>query len=311
MKKQIDLLSEYGDCLPGEDRLFGVNKFYIDAIPLKSHYHSLRLMMPLSQWQRLRLYVINRANSKCEFCGNSSNLQAHERWHFDEVNKTQKALRLMCLCRGCHMGVHIGVTTLLGYFNEVKQHVLNITGWTENEFSAHLNQSGEEYQRLSKIKWKIDVSLVNNIGILMYNKKKIEENIEKKRNEVEKSDSKYLMAGVDYRKEIFEGYIVFCTLKRKRKIILDSLPLFIDSDLEYRDYYAAKKIKPEEIDFPTMPLKEFVATYHNVIAVANEHQLSEELKTAHPKRLLISGNFQVSEDLIERAFQNSILLSFS
>lgn len=51
MSKKSPLnLEQYGDALPGEDRLFGGNNFYVEMIPSNAWYANLRaiLLTPLT-----------------------------------------------------------------------------------------------------------------------------------------------------------------------------------------------------------------------------------------------------------------------
>lgn len=58
-------------------------------------------------WDWLRRMVYRRAYDKCEVCGAGRDpdvdmwLEAHERWEYDDVTRTQRLKRIICLCSFC------------------------------------------------------------------------------------------------------------------------------------------------------------------------------------------------------------------
>lgn len=45
-------------------------------------------------------------------------IEAHERWYYDEDNKIQKLVRLVALCKKCHLTTHMGFAQIIGRDNE-------------------------------------------------------------------------------------------------------------------------------------------------------------------------------------------------
>ena len=57
MAKNVPLnFDQYGDSLPGEDRSFGGNSYYVDLVPLRAWFANLRAAIPASQWKELSGY---------------------------------------------------------------------------------------------------------------------------------------------------------------------------------------------------------------------------------------------------------------
>lgn len=158
MKSPPQHLDQYGDCFRGEDRSFGGSRFYVEMIPASSWFKNLRAMTTPSQWMAISGYVKQRAGNRCEICGSDLLLEARERWHFDETSKTQRLVRLICLCELCHLGTHWGVTGSLGISGIVRRHILSITGWSNDELSNHLEERRAEQP--SDAAWTLDLSIV-------------------------------------------------------------------------------------------------------------------------------------------------------
>ena len=143
-------------------------------------------------------------------------------WCFDHTLQTQSLVRLLCLCKSCHMGVHIGVTSILGYFELTKKHILNITSWTSQQFEDHLSKARENERALSSKSWKLDVSLVKAIGIPTYDKEKLQEKIEKRKDQIVREDAKYSIKSTNYRSQIAEGWLAFCEFSATHEDTLGS-----------------------------------------------------------------------------------------
>ena len=101
--------------LIGEDRNFGGNELFVDLIPQTCWFSNVRTCIHPSDWDRVRNYIYERTTYTCECCGvktkddiSNGRLEAHERWEYDETNRTQKLKRLIALCHQCHQATHIG-----------------------------------------------------------------------------------------------------------------------------------------------------------------------------------------------------------
>jgi hypothetical protein len=155
----------FGQTLPGEDRTFGGNTFYVDLLPPSAHFHNLRTYLALNDWKTLSQYVIQRAERRCEICGSQERPEAHERWRFNPEFCKQDAARLMCVCKKCHLGIHY---SLPGYFalrEDIDAHIMAITGWDKAALSAHVKERSEVHARLSALVYEVDLSLIERIGI--------------------------------------------------------------------------------------------------------------------------------------------------
>lgn len=88
-------------------------KLLMELVPSPLWWVNPRLLMPKSQWDRIRKQVYADHHHKCGICGREGRLEAHERWEYDDVNFTQRLAGFIALCLPCHRVKHIGHSQLL------------------------------------------------------------------------------------------------------------------------------------------------------------------------------------------------------
>jgi hypothetical protein len=111
----------------------------------------------------------------CECCGintreNNIQLEAHERWSYDEITYTQKLVRIIALCQQCHQTTHIGLAQIKGNGHEAKQHLKKIRGFTDEECELHIQEAFSLWNDRNKYVWNLDLSLMENNGIKLSRK---------------------------------------------------------------------------------------------------------------------------------------------
>ena len=159
-------LTAFSAALPGEDRAFGGNTFYIDLLPPSAHFHNLRTYLAALDWKALSRYVIQRAARQCEICGSQDRPEAHERWRFNVEGRKQDVARLMCVCKKCHLGIHYSLPGFFGIRQEIDAHITSLTGWDKAQLSAHIEERSEIHVQLSMHVYEVDLSLIERIGII-------------------------------------------------------------------------------------------------------------------------------------------------
>jgi hypothetical protein len=296
--------TRYAEELPGEDRSFGGNEFYVEGLPRSSWFKNLRSMMPLRQWKALGVYVRDRAGNRCEICGSSNRLEAHERWKFDERTKTQRLVRIMCLCKECHLGVHLGLASTLGIRSRIEEHIISITGWSKKELSDRLAAS---VMTGPTTDWRLDVSIVAACGATIDDPTRmvaIKERQLLKEAQIRSIDLGGTSTGrLDLSTEIRQGMVVFLSY--------DDSNIFGGVDLSDTIPYTAQTLNNLPSGTVSIPLKLFVMAHNNPIVVWNEHELGDILKDrTSPKRLIVRSSW-VDEDLVGDCLKDAILFSFS
>lgn len=159
--------------LKGEDRNYGGNELFIDMIPPKCWFNNVRKHIKASNWNILRHYIYDRNNNKCECCNVEKTienpLEAHERWDYDNINNIQKLIRIIALCRKCHLSTHMGYARVTGKYEEAKNHLMKVRNFTEEEYEKHYEETGNLWIMRSKKDYKLDISLITNNGIELIN----------------------------------------------------------------------------------------------------------------------------------------------
>jgi hypothetical protein len=272
---KISKLENNQEFLPGEDRDYGGAILYIDMLPKSCWGLNLRSAMPYDEWRRLRAYAIARADFKCEICASEKNLECHERWDFDIKKELQKFMRLVCLCKSCHLVTHWGFAELR--FRDLEPltlHALKVNGWSLLDFENHKLNQIEEWKFRSEKKWKIDFGQLQKMDIGFYNSKAIDEY----------KYIRYYELNKDTRLRVFvaEGY------EKSHQ----GRPLDISS--VYRIKIARTQYNQ------TMSINEFILAFKNRILILNQNELDGELsKPKYPRRLAIS--FMVRSDILRLA----------
>ena len=96
-------------------------KLTIELVPSTCWFSNVRTLLPKKTWDTLRKESYNKANNKCEVCGDHGKnqgvkhfVECHEIWEYDDTNRTQTLKGLISLCPRCHMVKHFGRTTVIG-----------------------------------------------------------------------------------------------------------------------------------------------------------------------------------------------------
>lgn len=165
--------------LVGEDRTFGGNDLFVDLIPRSCWFSNVRTCIRSSDWDKLRHYIYERVNYTCECCSINTNesiingnLEAHERWEYDNVNKIQRLKRIVALCHQCHQTTHIGLAGIRGKKAEATAHLQKVRKFTDIECDLHIKNAFSIWSERNKYNWNLDLSLIENNNIKLSNKNK-------------------------------------------------------------------------------------------------------------------------------------------
>lgn len=165
-------LPDIPELLPGEDRSLGSGLF-VDLAPSACWFTNVRSCVSPRDWERLRRMIINRAGRRCEVCGQTLDraagrqLEAHERWTYDEHSGVQALRRLICLCDLCHTVTHFGLAELRGRAVEALAHLKTVTGMTDRQARTHVDQAFALWQERSTRTWTLDLSMLTNAGVTL------------------------------------------------------------------------------------------------------------------------------------------------
>lgn len=94
---------------------------------------------------------------------NTIQLEAHERWSYDDSTKVQKLERIIALCHRCHTVTHWGLAGVRGLINEAHEHLMKVNKYTEEDCKEHIKERTNIWRSL-KEKYKLDLSILINSG---------------------------------------------------------------------------------------------------------------------------------------------------
>lgn len=135
-------------------------KLNFELVPDSCWCSNLRTILSKKQWDYIRKDAIERAGKKCSICGKqTSRLEAHEQWIYDEEKCVQKLSNVIAVCKDCHSAIHIGRTSLVGDVESAENHYMKINDCSYAEMRKDLGQANIEHQRRNKKSdWKLDLS---------------------------------------------------------------------------------------------------------------------------------------------------------
>lgn len=164
--------------LIGEDRSFGGNNLFVDLIPRSCWFSNVRTCIIKTDWDKLRKYVYERVDYICECClintnetNINGNLEAHERWEYDDINKIQKLKRIVALCHQCHQVTHIGLAKIKGKKDEAVSHLKKVRNFNDIDCEMHIKNAFSLWSERNKYDWTLDLSLIENNNIKLINRK--------------------------------------------------------------------------------------------------------------------------------------------
>ncbi len=135
-------------------------KLQFELVPDGCWYQNLRTALPKAIWDTVRRQAYARASGRCMICGReTSRLDAHEQWSYDEENRVQKLERVIAVCRNCHEVIHIGRTQLMGRGDEAMEWFMRVNGCSQMEFHEALGESNATHRRRNQMDgWVTDIA---------------------------------------------------------------------------------------------------------------------------------------------------------
>lgn len=137
-------------------------KLKIELVPESSWHYNLRSVLKKSEWEYIKVKVKQKSGGKCSICGKETSLlDAHEVWEYDEEKGVQKLKDVIAVCKDCHSVIHIGFTSLKGNIERAENHYLKVNNCTYAEYKQDLKKAQEEHKRRNKVaEWTLDISKI-------------------------------------------------------------------------------------------------------------------------------------------------------
>jgi hypothetical protein len=142
-------------------------KLSVELIPTTCHYSNVRTTVTKKEWDMIRFMSYEKANNKCEICGESGkdqgykhNVECHEIWDYNDETHVQKLIGLISLCPICHQVKHIGRAIAMGKHQDAYNQLAKVNKWTPKEVELHILASFELHKERSKHEWTLDLSIL-------------------------------------------------------------------------------------------------------------------------------------------------------
>jgi len=152
-------------------------------LPKSSYGMTVQNCVHPSDWNRLKSFIEERANFKCECCDDKGPLDAHERWSYNEEEKTQKLMRIIAICKPCHETTHMGLAQINGREEAAFDRLMQVRKMDKPTALKHLEDATKVKSRRDDIEWKQDFSILTDSGI------RLVENIESKKRKFSEDES--------------------------------------------------------------------------------------------------------------------------
>lgn len=143
-------------------------KLQIELIPSTCHYSNVRTTLKTKLWDKIRFFVYEKAQHKCEICGETGleqgyrhRVECHEIWHYDDERLVQKLVGLIALCPTCHQAKHIGRSFAIGKQDAAIEKLMRVNKWNAEKTAQVISEAFEINKERSKHNWKLDISLLN------------------------------------------------------------------------------------------------------------------------------------------------------
>ncbi len=130
-------------------------------VPQTSWGKNLRSVLSKESWDLVRKAVYQAAGNRCRICGRRGDkwpVEADELWAYDEPAGVQRLVNVIAMCPPCHKVHHFGKTTIDGEAEAAIAQMMHVNGWTRLQAEQAGADGFSEWERRSRIPWRIDYS---------------------------------------------------------------------------------------------------------------------------------------------------------
>ncbi len=142
-----------------------IPKLTVELVPQAQWGFNLRSELRPKDWDKVRRATYAAAGHRCQLCGGVGRkhpVEAHEIWHYDDINHVQTLKGLIALCPSCHEVKHFGLAVQMGNEARARRHLGKVNGWTPAQVEAHLQSAFQTWRERSKSGWGLDIAWIAN-----------------------------------------------------------------------------------------------------------------------------------------------------
>jgi hypothetical protein len=85
------------------------------------------------------------------------------------LTQTQKLVRLIGLCKPCHLVTHIGFAKISGKEHEALEHLKKVRNFNLEELKEHVDMAYAMWIERNQFEWDLDLSLITSNGFAIAN----------------------------------------------------------------------------------------------------------------------------------------------
>lgn len=93
--------------------------------------------------------------------GFKHNLECHEIWEYDDINKVQILIGVISLCPICHLVKHFGRSSAIGKQALCMKQLEKLNSWTHKDVVTYLKEIYEIHKERSRYQWTLNLSILN------------------------------------------------------------------------------------------------------------------------------------------------------
>ena len=135
-------------------------------VPASAWNANLRAIMSAAEWKKFRQLVFAKHGTACAFCeARPKSLDCHEIWRYSiesgAVVGQQQLIKVLPLCKQCHMVCHIGFWSIQGKFEQVLAHMMRTRKLSRAAALLEVSSANSVFEKLSGFEWILDVEHAN------------------------------------------------------------------------------------------------------------------------------------------------------
>jgi 5-methylcytosine-specific restriction endonuclease McrA len=134
-----------------------------ELVPKPAWRNNLRKILSQDDWRAISKFV--RSEHKCDICGRhlpAYQLDAHEKWSYNDDTCTQKLEDILSLCKDCHRVKHIGRAQVVGEEDLAREWFMKVNQCSLEDYRDALEEAATIWRKRSRHGWQLDISLIDN-----------------------------------------------------------------------------------------------------------------------------------------------------
>ena len=142
---------------------YETRKLSFQLVPETQHYINLRSDIP--NWMLISDEI--RKDCTCSICNkkfdSKKELDAHEVWSYDDINYVQSLVKIIPVCKDCHLSIHIGYANVQGRHDEAFNRYIRINEISQEEAENDYKEAFTVWENRSQHNYKFEPDLITQV----------------------------------------------------------------------------------------------------------------------------------------------------